>query len=98
TRGLNPDVTLREALTAALPNVKAEFADQPLIEAKVRKMIARSLLTSDDENALAAAEQFQMARAIFKDHNDLSEAEYCLCAMADCYANAGRHHEAIPLL
>ena len=38
--GLGQDVTLRQALEAALPDVDRNFADQPLVEARLRMTLA----------------------------------------------------------
>jgi tetratricopeptide (TPR) repeat protein len=63
--GLRYDVTLREALKASLPKVELTFANQPLVEARVRRTLGESFLLLGD--AGVAADQFQKARTIQTD-------------------------------
>ena len=59
--GLGREVTLRGAVEAALPFVENSFANEPLIEARLRMTLGRSFSVS--RGAQERAEQFQKARA-----------------------------------
>ena len=58
--GLGYEVTLRQAVEAALPFVAGQFRDRPLIEARLRMTLGTSFLYLGD--AKTAAEQFEAAR------------------------------------
>jgi serine/threonine protein kinase/tetratricopeptide (TPR) repeat protein len=64
--GLGHDVTLRRAVEAALPFVKKSFADQPLVEARVRCSVGWSFLYLGESRK--AVEQFEAARDIYVKH------------------------------
>jgi serine/threonine protein kinase len=95
--GLGHEVTLRQAIEAALPFVEKSFADQPLIEARLRTTVGSSF------NALGkfdiAAELFQRAAALATKHlgpdhlNTLSSR----ANLAGSYTALGRHAEALKL-
>jgi serine/threonine protein kinase len=95
--GQGYEVKLADAITAALPYVEKSFADQPLIEARLRMTLGLSFsyLGKDD----VAEEQFRRARNLFTaklgpDH------PYTLASMhnlANSYYFLGRHPEALAL-
>jgi tetratricopeptide (TPR) repeat protein len=95
--GLGHDVTLRRAVEAALPFVNKDFADQPLIEARLRLSIGKSFLFLGESRT--AAEQFESARAIYvkelgPDHADTVTSMYWL---ASSYVDLGRLVDALKL-
>ncbi len=61
--GLKQDVTLREAITASLPALATGFADQPLVEARLRLTPGIAFHYLGD--AKAAAVQQERSRAIY---------------------------------
>jgi serine/threonine protein kinase len=61
--GLGAGVTLREAIAACLPALKNGFAEQPLVEARLRMSLGRTFQTLGDPKS--AAEQQEQARAIY---------------------------------
>jgi serine/threonine protein kinase/tetratricopeptide (TPR) repeat protein len=63
--GLGHDVPLRRALKAALAAVDQSFADQPLVEARVRRTLGESFLHLGEADV--AAEQFARARSVQAD-------------------------------
>jgi tetratricopeptide (TPR) repeat protein len=91
--GLGYKVTLRQAVEAALPFVEKSFADQPLIEARMRRTLGLSFLQLGD--AKVAMQQFQLARALYtkqygpyhadtlKSMNQLANSYYALGHYAD---------------
>ena len=95
--GLGNDVTLRQAIEAALPFVKSGFANQPLIEARLRMTLGASFYYLGD--AKPAAAQFERAGELFTnvlgaDHSDTLASRQNL---AECYAAIGRDPEALQL-
>ncbi|MEX2559835.1 MAG: serine/threonine-protein kinase, partial [Pirellulales bacterium] len=95
--GLGRDVTLRQAVQAALPFVETSFTDQPVIEAKLRVTLGRSFLNLGE--AAMAADQYQKARALFTqqlgpDHPDSLGSMY---GLANSYAALGRHTDTLKL-
>jgi tetratricopeptide (TPR) repeat protein len=95
--GLGYNVTLRQALEAALPFVGSQFRDQPLIEARLRMTLGTSLWYLGD--AKGAAEQFMAVRAIRTQtlgpaHPDTLKS---MANLAIAYAALGRHIEALKL-
>jgi serine/threonine protein kinase/tetratricopeptide (TPR) repeat protein len=95
--GLGHDVTLRRAVEAALPFVNKSFADQPLIEARLRLSIGKSF--QDLGESRTAAEQFESARAIYvkelgPDHADTVTS---MNLLASSYMDLGRLVDALKL-
>jgi serine/threonine protein kinase len=92
--GRGRDITLRQALEAALPSIERRFNDQPLIEARLRMTLGMSFLYLGDPKI--AAQQIEIARAILVDKrgpnhpNTLS----CMNNLANCYLVLGRAPEA----
>jgi serine/threonine protein kinase len=95
--GLGHDVKLADAVKSALPFVEESFAEQPLIEARLRMTMGRSFWFLGD--AKTAIEQFQSARTLFTKQLG-SDHPYTLTSMnnlAESYFYAGRTGEATKL-
>jgi non-specific serine/threonine protein kinase/serine/threonine-protein kinase len=95
--GLGYNVTLREALEAALPLIARQFRDQPLVEARLRTALALSYQYLGDGKS--AAEQYASAHKLLSetlgpDHPDTLTN---LNNVAVCYGARGRHAEAVNL-
>jgi serine/threonine protein kinase len=93
--GLGYDITLRQALDAALPYIDQSFPKQPLIEARLRTTIGRSFaLLRDPSTALS---QHQAAYELLLRHlgpthpRTLSSRHHLGLA----YAGVGRHADAL---
>jgi tetratricopeptide (TPR) repeat protein len=95
--GLGREVTLRQALDAALPAVAQGFADQPLIEARLRRTLGQSYLYLGEPRT--AAEHFEAARALDARHRgpDDPETLRSMLGLANSYQALGRHAEALKL-
>jgi serine/threonine protein kinase/tetratricopeptide (TPR) repeat protein len=96
--GLGPEVTLRRAVEAALPFVEKSFANQPLIEARLRLSLGQSFWYLGELKA--AAEQCQAARALYArhlgpDHPDTLRSMHYL---ARSYHGLGRYADALNLM
>jgi serine/threonine protein kinase/tetratricopeptide (TPR) repeat protein len=95
--GLGRDVTLRQAVEAALPFVEKSFTNQPLIEARLRVTLGQSFWYLGE--AKAATEQWQAARTLYSrhlgpDHPDTLRSIYNL---ARGFAALGQVAEAFQL-
>jgi serine/threonine protein kinase/tetratricopeptide (TPR) repeat protein len=95
--GLGRDVTLRQAIEAALVYVEESFRDQPLIEARLRATIGLSFVYLGDGKA--AETQFERAREIRAaklgpDHRDTLSA---MNNLGSAYGAQGRHRERLAL-
>jgi serine/threonine protein kinase/tetratricopeptide (TPR) repeat protein len=95
--GLGRAVTLRQAVEAALPFVETSFANQPLVEARLRMTLGESSWYLGEANK--AAEQCQRARTLYTehlgpDHPDTLHSMHCL---ARSYAALGQFAEALAL-
>lgn len=95
--GLGPEVTLRRALEAALPDVQRSFAHQPLVEARLRMTLGTSFLYLSEPRI--AAEQFERARAIYLEQFGRESALTLESVnnLATAYADMGREPEALRL-
>jgi eukaryotic-like serine/threonine-protein kinase len=95
--GLGRDITLRKAIQSALPFVHKSFADQPLIEARLRMTLGASFLYLGD--AQTAAEQFGTARSLLARHSgpDNPDTLRCMAHLATSYDHLGRHAQAAKL-
>jgi serine/threonine protein kinase/tetratricopeptide (TPR) repeat protein len=95
--GLGSGVTLRRALEAALPFLDQSFHDQPLIEARLRLMLARSFGNLGE--AKIAADQAEKARAIYSQHcgPDHPDTLSSMHNLAICYEALGWHDDALKL-
>jgi tetratricopeptide (TPR) repeat protein len=95
--GLGREVTLKEAVEAALPFVEKCFTDEPLIEARLRMTLAQSFWYLGE--AQRAADQCQAARTLYTrhlgpDHPDTLRSMHCL---ARSYHDLGRYADALKL-
>src|SRR5438067_1679184 len=95
--GLGRDVTLRKAVEAALPFVEKGFADQPLIEARLRLTLGTSFYHLGE--AKIAAEQYQTAFALYTKHSgpDHPDTLRSMMKLASSYAYLGRRADALKL-
>jgi eukaryotic-like serine/threonine-protein kinase len=95
--GLGPDVTLRQAIAAALQVIDKSFAGQPLIEAKLRMTVGDSFLYLGDPSA--AAEQFGKARALYTTNVGAKHPDTLrsMNNLANSYADLGRRADALKL-
>jgi serine/threonine protein kinase len=95
--GLGRDVTLRMAVDDALPFVANSFANQPLIEARLRKSLGTSFLHLGEP--AVAAEQFEIARKLYTEHLGPNHRD-TLASMngqAQGYSGLSRHADAVKL-
>ncbi|HMP00962.1 MAG TPA: serine/threonine-protein kinase [Gemmatales bacterium] len=95
--GLGSSVALRDAIHAALPYLETSFKDQPLIEARLRMTIGTSFAYLGQHDL--AETMYQRARHLFELHVGAVHPS-TLASMhnlASCYAQAGRHAEALRL-
>jgi serine/threonine protein kinase/tetratricopeptide (TPR) repeat protein len=95
--GLGHDVTLRRAVEAALPYIDDSFADQPLIEARLRMKIGASFIYLGAPQL--AAQQFETAgrlrsNLLGPDHPDTVSSMHSL---ATSFHDLGRHEDALRL-
>jgi tetratricopeptide (TPR) repeat protein len=95
--GLGSEVTLRRAIEAALPVVESSFADQPLVEARLRMVLGESFVYLGE--AQTAAKQFQRAQALYTEHLGPNHADtlQSMNNLANCYAALGRPDLALAL-
>ena len=93
--GLGRDVSLKQALEAALPRVDASFAQQPLVEARLRMTLGTSFRYLGDADV--AARQFERARKIYDEllGPESSEALTSMDGLASAYADLDREPEAL---
>jgi len=96
--GLGRDVTLREALEAALPFVAKSFPDEPIIEARLRTVLGSSLMYLGD--AKTATEQFEKARALYIKHLGADDPDTLRSTgnLAVGYGAVGKDKEALKLI
>ncbi|MBX9583218.1 MAG: tetratricopeptide repeat protein [Gemmataceae bacterium] len=96
--GLGKDVTLRDAIAAALPAVAAGFQDQPLVEARLRMTLGLTFNYLGD--AKTATEQYERARAIYAERRgpDHPDTLMSLADLARCYSALGRHIDSLKLV
>jgi serine/threonine protein kinase/tetratricopeptide (TPR) repeat protein len=96
--GLGHDVSLRKAVEAALPFIANSFADQPLIEARLRMMLGISFGQLGEDRI--AADQCNAARALYAKHlgPDHPDTLQSVSRLAWCYTDLGRPEEAVRLL
>ena len=95
--GLGQDVSLRQAIEAALPFVEKSFTDRPLIEARLRMTVGTSFYRLG-QPAIAAA-QFEQARSLYTKHlgHDHPDTLTSIHFVAKSYSDLGRHEEAAKL-
>jgi serine/threonine protein kinase len=94
---LGRNVTLRQAVDAAVPYVEKAFANQPLIEAKLRMTLAISFRDLGDVRA--ALEQDEAARALLTKYlgPDHPDTLISMNNLAICYSDLGRRADAVKL-
>jgi len=95
--GLGRDVTMFQAVEAALPFIEKGFPTQPRIEARLRFTLGVSFwCLSETEKA---AEQFQSARMLYSKHlgPDHPDTLRSMNNLANSYAALGRQAEALKL-
>jgi serine/threonine protein kinase len=95
--GLGYNVTLIDAVTAALPSIGKDFADRPLTEARLRMTIGISFTSLGKEEI--GSGQFEAARSLYSrnlgpDHRDTLRSMDLLAA---AYSGLGRHADALKL-
>jgi serine/threonine protein kinase len=95
--GLGPEVTLRKALEAALPQIEPAFRGEPLVEARVRSTLGISFSFLGDPRT--AGTQFEIARErlstqLGHDHPDTLMSTNNL---ANSYWDQGRYSDAVKL-
>jgi serine/threonine protein kinase/tetratricopeptide (TPR) repeat protein len=95
--GLGRDVTLRQAIEAALPVVDKHFADQPLSEARLRLSLGDSFSYLGE--APAAAAQYERARALYTEHLGAEHPDTLrsMHSLANSYYDLGRRSDALKL-
>jgi serine/threonine protein kinase/tetratricopeptide (TPR) repeat protein len=95
--GLGRDVTLEEAVKAALPYVETSFTNQPLIEARLRMTLGQSFGYLGE--ARLAADQWQTARTLYSRHlgPDDPDTLRSMFGLAQSYADLGRYADALRL-
>jgi tetratricopeptide (TPR) repeat protein len=95
--GLGHDVRLRDAVHAALPFVEESFADQPLIEARLRSTMGVSSLYLGE--AETARQQLQRARQAYAEAQgpDHPDTLWSMQHLANAYVDQDRHEEALRL-
>jgi eukaryotic-like serine/threonine-protein kinase len=96
--GLGHDVSLRKAVEAALPFMAHSFADQPLIEARLRMTLGISFSQLGEDRI--ASDQFEAARTLYTKHlgSDHADTLGSVSRLAACYTDVGRLEEAVQLL
>jgi tetratricopeptide (TPR) repeat protein len=95
--GLGRAVTLRQAIDAALPAVAHDFADQPLVEARLRQTLGTSYFYLGDP--ARAAQQYEASRALYARHRgpDDPDTLKSMNNLASTYNAVGRPAEALKL-
>src|SRR5262249_13571152 len=91
------EVTLRQALEAALPFVATSFTKEPLVEARLRLTLGTSFAYLGDHRT--AAEQFEAARALFARYRgpDHPDTLANMNNLANSSGALGRHADALKL-
>jgi len=95
--GLGAELTVRQAVEAALPSVNKSFTKQPLIEARLRMTLGMSFwYLAEDQRA---AEQFEKARALYSEHAgaDHLDTLQSMNNLAKTHVALGRHADAVKL-
>jgi serine/threonine protein kinase/tetratricopeptide (TPR) repeat protein len=96
--GLGERVTLREAIISSLPELATRFADQPLVEARLRLTLAIAFREAFD--GTRAVEQGERAWTLYKRHlgTDHPDAVKCASELVHCYRFSGDTRLAAGLL
>ncbi len=95
--GLGYSVSLRKAVEAALPFVSGSFADQPLIEARLRMTLQKSFQELGEYKI--AAEQAQAALGIYTKHrgHDHPDTLAAMHGLADSLLHLDQYADALKL-
>jgi len=95
--GLGSEVSLRTAIEASLQFLDRTFANQPLIEARLRSTLGNSFGYLGQ--AQTAAEQNEAARRLFTKYRGADHPDTLISMnnLAKSYADLGRHAEALEL-
>jgi tetratricopeptide (TPR) repeat protein len=95
--GLGHAATVREAVESALPYVEKDFANEPLLEARLRMMMGTSFAYLGEGRM--AAEQFEAARALYARHRGPDHPETLASQhnLARSYHALGRYADAVKL-
>jgi tetratricopeptide (TPR) repeat protein len=95
--GQGREVTLKQAVEAALPFVEKSFQDQPLIEARLRMTLGQSFWYLGE--AQRAADQCQAARTLYTKHlgPDHPDTLRSMHNVARSYHDLGRYADALKL-
>jgi serine/threonine protein kinase/tetratricopeptide (TPR) repeat protein len=95
--GLGREVTLAQAVEAALPFVESRFRNQPLLEARLRLSLGTSFLYQGE--ARKAAEQYETARTLYARHlgPEHPDTLASMNLLGSSYAALGRHADAVRL-
>jgi eukaryotic-like serine/threonine-protein kinase len=95
--GLGAGVTLRDAVAASVPALEKGFADQPLVEARLRHALGNTFhyLAEHDQ----ARDQYERARALYTRHRgpDHPDTLRTMMGLANSYFSLNRHAEALKL-
>jgi serine/threonine protein kinase len=96
--GLGREISLRQAVEAALPAVQKCFTNQPLIEARLRMTLGQSFCYLGE--AKTAAEQSQRACTLYTEHlgPDHPDTLRSMHNLARSYHDLGRYADAVNLL
>jgi eukaryotic-like serine/threonine-protein kinase len=95
--GLGHDVTLRRAIEVARPFVHENFAQQPLVEARLRMTLGNSYQFLGDDKI--AAEEMEVARSLFTRYlgPDQRDTLMCMYYLATIFKALGRYADAMKL-
>jgi serine/threonine protein kinase len=95
--GQGHEVTLRQAVEAALPFVEKSFRTEPLIEARLRLTLGTSF--ADLGDPCVAVEQLEAARALYTRHRgpDHPDTLTAMNNLANSYQTLGRYADALKL-
>src|SRR5262249_37346238 len=95
--GLGREVTLRQAIDAALPFVTEGLADQPLVEARLRRTLGTSYYYLGEPRM--AAEQFAESRSMYARHRGPDDPDTLRSTrgLASSYLKLERWDEALSL-
>ncbi len=95
--GLGHAVSLRDAIVASLPALGKGFADQPLVEARLRNTLGITFRNLAEYEQ--AREQDEQSRALFARHRgpDHPDTLSCMHNLANSYAALNRPADALKL-
>ncbi len=95
--GLGKDVTLRDAITACLPALSDEFADQPLVEARLRHTVGNTFWYLRE--AATAVRHLERAGTLYAERlgPDDPLALEVASDLSNCLFDLGRHADALAL-